>query len=292
VSQTITQPPGTENEEVWSSVWGGRAEIVHFADLTLAEFFRQLARYGNGPGIREADGVLLFAGPHAHPNPFRNGAFHLDCRLSAEETLERARRFFGPLKRSYVIWVRESDTELERLCSENGMQLVEAEGLPELFLDGPPPPVKPLPDGVELRRTSDPEVRRDYLRVVAEGWGMGGVSDELASAIFFHPDSVADPHVIAFVAYVDGKPASGCMAMLSHGIAVGGQGATVPWARRRGLAEACYAACLEVAYGDFGIRGSVCQSSPSGAGVWARMGYRPLTRYMRFIDRPRPESGA
>jgi hypothetical protein len=232
---------------------------------------------------------LLFAGPHAQPNPFRNGAFHLDERLNAEQTLERARDFFAPLKRSYVIWVRESDKELEALCAANGMQLVEEEGLPELFLEGPPPPLKDPPDDVVLKRAADPAVRLDYVRVVAEGWGMGGVTDELAADIFFHPDAVGDPHVIAFVAYVDGKPASGCMAMLSNGIAVGGQGATVPWARRRGLADACYASCLDVAYREFGIRGSVCQSSPSGQGVWTRMGYQPLTRYMRFIARPPAE---
>lgn len=271
----------------WSPVWADHAEIVRYADLTLAEFFRQNARYGGGPGIHEADGLVLFAGPHAQPNPFRNGAFHLDDRLGAEEALDRARTFFAPLKRSYVIWVRESDTELQQLCTTNGMQLVEPDGLPELYLEGKPPAVPELAEGVELKRASDPDVRWDYVRVVAEGWGMGGISDELAASIFFHPDSVGDPHVIAYVAYVDGKPASGCMAMLAHGIAVGGQGATVSWARRRGLAEACYAACLETAYGTFGIRGSVCQSSPSGAGVWARMGYQPLTRYLRFIDRPR-----
>ena len=123
------------------------------------------------------------------------------------------------------------------------------------------------------------------MNVVAEGWGMKGVSTELASGDFLHPDSVTDPNAVAFVAYVDGKPASGSMALLCNGIAVGGQGATVPWARRRGLAEACYAACLDVAYRQFGIRGSVCQSSPSGLGVWERMGYRCFTRYFRYVIR-------
>jgi hypothetical protein len=202
------------------------------------------------------------------------------------EALERASQFFEPLKRSFVFWVREGESDLEELCRSRQMELVEPDGLPELFLEGPPPALKQLPDNVELRRTTDPDVRRDYVNVVAEGWGMGGISTELASEIFFHPDSMGDPNVIAFVAYVDGRPASGCMALLAHGIAVGGNGATVPWARRQGLAEACYAACLQVAYDDFGIRGSVCQSSPSGAGVWARMGYQPLTHYLRFIGKP------
>ena len=50
--------------------------------------------------------------------------------------------------------------------------------------------------------------------------------------------------------------------------------------------DTCYGAALQVAYNEFGIRGSVCQSSPSGAGVWGRMGYQPLTRYLRYIGKP------
>ena len=289
MSETAESAAPSQNEAVkaeWQTPWRDRTELLRFADLTLGEFFRQLARYGRGAQILEQDGLLLFAGSHPHPNPFRNGAIRLDNRLDAQEALDRAQRFFAPLERSYVFWVRESDTDLDALCSSRSMELVEPDGLPELFLEGPPPELEPIPADVVLRQTTDAEVRRDYVNVVAEGWGMGGISTELASDIFFHPDSMGDPNVMAFVAYVDGRPASGCMALLSYGIAVGGNGATVPWARRRGLAELCYGACLQVAYSDFGIRGSVCQSSPSGAGVWGRMGYQPLTRYLRYIGKP------
>lgn len=268
--------------------WQDRGELLRYGDLTLSEFFRQLARYGVGSKIVEEDGLVLFAGSHAHPNPYRNGAIRLDHRLGGREALDRAQRFFAPLERSFVFWVRERDTDLDDVCRTRGLQLVEPEGLPEMVLEGPPPALKPLPEGVVLHRATDPTMRRDYVNVVAESWGMRGISTELASAIFFHPDSVADPNVIAFVAYVDGKPASGCTVLLSSGVAVGGQGATVFWAQARkgGLAEACFAACLDVAYGEFGIRASFCQSSPSGKGVWERMGYREFTRYMRYIGRP------
>lgn len=282
-----TETIGIDGSAVtWRPVWRDRAELLRLADLTLAEFFRQGARYGERARIVEQDGLVLFAGPHPHPNPFRNGAMRLDHRLSASEALKRAEQFFAPLNRSFVFWVREADADLDELCRSRQMELLEPEGLPELALEGPPPPIPELPPGTVLRRADTPEVRRDYVNVVAEGWGMGGISTELAASIFFHPDSVADPNTIAYLAYVDGKPASGCMVLLAYGIGVGGQGATVSWARRRGLAEATYAACLEAAYNEFGIRGSVCQSSPSGQGVWTRMGYRPLTRYMRFVGRP------
>jgi hypothetical protein len=274
---------------LWDPPWRDEETLLRYCDLALAEFFRQLARYGKGSRIVEEDGLVLFAGAHGQPNPFRNGAIRLDTRLTAEEALERAQTFFRPLKRSFVFWVRDRDPDLDELCRRQELQPMEPEGIPELVLEGPPPPVRDLPDNVVLRRADNEQVREDYLSVVAEGWGMGDIPRQLAADIFFDPRSVAEPNVIAFVAYQDDKPASGCMALLTYGIAGGGQGATVPWARRQGLAEACYAACLEVAYNDYGIRGSVCQSSPSGHGVWTRMGYRELTRYMRYLNPTAPQ---
>jgi hypothetical protein len=274
----------------WQPVWRNNDELVRFADLTLAELFRQNARYGRGSRLLEEDGLVLFAGSHPQPNPYRNGAFRLDQRLGAGPALDQASQFFATLERPFVFWVSERDADLAELCAARGFELLEPDGLPELALATPPPPVRPLADDVVLLRADTPEVRRDYVAVVAEGWGMGDISTDLASEIFFHPDSVADPNAIAFVAYVDGRPASGCLALLAYGIAVGGQGATVRWARRRGLAEACYEACLEVAYNEFGIRGSVCQSSPLGQGVWERMGYRELTSYLRYLVPPQARS--
>ena len=283
---SVTAAEQTIREPAWAPVWRDREELLRFADLTIAEFFRQFARYGPGGRIEEQDGLVLFAGSHTHPNPYRNGAIRLDRRLDAATTLVRALDFFAPLNRSFVLWVPEGSDDLDELCRDRGYELLEPDGLPEMVLEGPPTPVPVLPDDTVLRRTTDPAVGRDYVNVIAEGWGMEGIPTELAAAMFFHPDSAADPHSIAFVAYVDGKPASGCMVLLANGIAVGGQGGTAAWARRRGLAEACYAACLEVAYGEFGIRGSVCQSSPSGQRVWERIGYRQFSRYMRYVIRP------
>jgi hypothetical protein len=113
--------------------------------LTLAEFFRWFARYGPGSHIVDEDGLVLFAGSHGQPNPFRNGAIRLDSRLDAEESLARAQRFFSPLKRSYVIWVREGESDLDALCRSHGMELVEPDRLPEFYLSGPPQAPKPHP---------------------------------------------------------------------------------------------------------------------------------------------------
>src|ERR1700738_3417319 len=63
--------------------WGKRDDLLALADLTLAEYLRYLAGYGGA--ILEEDGLLLFAGAHRQPNPYRNGLLRLDTRLDAEE---------------------------------------------------------------------------------------------------------------------------------------------------------------------------------------------------------------
>ncbi|MGH2851992.1 MAG: hypothetical protein ACRDLP_15420, partial [Solirubrobacteraceae bacterium] len=53
-----------------------RGDLVGLADRTLAAYLTYLAAYGGAS--KESDGLLLFAGPHRQPNPYRNGALRLD----------------------------------------------------------------------------------------------------------------------------------------------------------------------------------------------------------------------
>jgi len=63
---------------------------------------------------------------------------------------------------------------------------LEENGLPELTMARPPEMVDP-PAGVSLHLVEDGGMRLDFLRVNAAGWGMGGVSDLDAAAMFSSP---------------------------------------------------------------------------------------------------------
>jgi hypothetical protein len=270
-------------------------ELLRLADLSLAEFLRHLARYGGR--IEEEDGLLLFSGAHRQPNPYRNGALRLDEQLSTDELIRRADAFFRARGSSYALWTREhGDAELDRIAERTGVR--DLERLPELVLDELPEDLGP-PDGVELRRASDPRTRSDYVRIVADGWGFGSMPLDLAEKVFFAPESVDAPNVVAFVAYFDDEPLSGAMALVSHGVALGCQAATIrrpkpgqrlprPQADRRGLAESCLYASLQVSFDELGARLSLCQTSKAGEPVWQKFGYRPLTSYGRWLMTPRP----
>ncbi len=267
-------------------------ELLLLADQTLADYLRYLAAYGGA--VAERDGVLLFAGAHRQPNPYRNGALRCGGEPAPEEVLRTAEAFFGARKSGYALWAREhGDEDLEQAASQAGLR--ELERLPELVLYGLPDYLPP-PEGVEIKRASDAQTREDYLRLVAAAWGMASMPRELAAQVFFDPDSLDVPNVAAFVAYYDGQPLSAAMTFVSHQVALGCQAATIrrPKPGQRlpkpgapgehlGLAQSCLWAALELSYEQLGARLSLCQTSGSGAPVWLGLGYRPFTSYARYL---------
>jgi hypothetical protein len=279
----------------------GDRDLLALADLTLAEYLRYLARYGGA--VAEEDGLLLFAGAHRQPNPYRNGALRLSDALSPEDVLRLADDFFAARKSGYALWAREhGDGDLERTAAQRGLH--ELERLPELMLEQLPDYVPP-PDGVEIRRAGDARTREDYLDLVAEAWGMASMPREVAAKLFFDPDSLDVPNVAAFVAYYDDRPLSAAMTLVAHDVALGCQAATIrrpkPGQRlprpgapgeHRGLAQSCLWAALELSYGELGARLSLAQTSAPGAPVWLELGYRPITSYARYLMPAKPTGAA
>jgi hypothetical protein len=265
-------------------------QLTLLADLSLAEYLRHMARYGGT--ILEENGLLLFAGAHPQPNPYRNGAIRLTNELSAAEAMERAARFFTGRRSSYALWSREhADADID----EQATGLPELERLPELILDELPAEL-PAPDGVELRRAVDERTREDYLEVVANAWGMRAMPRDVAARVFFDPASVDAPNVAAYVAYFEDQPLSAAMTLVTHGIALGCQAATIrrprpgqrvpPTGRsdtHRGLAESCLCASLKLSFEELGARFSLCQTSGPGSPVWLGLGYVPFTSYGRYL---------
>lgn len=278
-----------------------REQLLELADVTLADYLRYLARYGGT--MQEEDGLLLFAGAHRQPNPYRNGALRLDSALPGEEVLRRAAAFFGPRKSSYALWVRaHGDADLEQTAIGQGLR--ELERLPEMAMFDLPEYLPP-PDGVELRQATDPQAREDYLELVANAWGMTGLPRDVAARVFFDPDSLNDHNVAAFVAYYDGVAVSAAMTHVSREVALGCQGATVrrpkPGQRlpgsavpgqTRSLAASCLCAALELSYDTLGARMSLGQTSNLGAPVWQDLGYELFTSYARYVvPTPQPPAG-
>ena len=270
----------------------GQEALLALADRSLASYLRYLAGYGGA--VSSQPGMLLFAGAHRQPNPYRNGVLRLGGELDAAAVRARADAFFAARRSGYVLWVREhGDAELAAGARRDG--LAELDRLPELWMDRLPGYLPP-PDGVELRPVSEAATREDYLRIVAEAWGMGTMPRDVSAKVFFDPESLAVDNVAAFVAYYEGWPLSAAMTYVDGEVALGCQAATIrrpkpgqPLPRPgrtgeyRGLAESCLWAALEVSFRDRGATISLCQTSQLGAPVWQAFGYEPFTSYGRYL---------
>jgi hypothetical protein len=279
----------------------GHDRLLELADLTLADYLRYLAGYGGA--VREDDGLLLFAGVHRQPNPYRNGALRLDAMLSADVVLRRAERFFSARRSGYALWARQhGDADLEASATAAGLR--ELERLPELVLEKLPPYLPP-PAGVEIRRVLDSRAADDYLSLVSDAWGMGSMPRDVAARVFFDPESLKLPNVAAYVAYFEDCPLSAAMTFVTRDVALGCQAATIrrpkkgqrlprpgPSGERRGLAESCLWAALEWSFDKLGARLSLCQTSALGSPVWQALGYKPFTSYTRYhVPISQPSAG-
>jgi hypothetical protein len=261
----------------------GNDEPLRLADKNLAEFIRHTARAGGKSPFVEEAGLLLVAGSHPNPGPYRNVAMRLTQELPAAEALARADEFFAERSRGYVLWVRDhADAELDELARNRGCAPLEEGGLPQLYQEGCPDPVEPGP-GIELRWAEDDQSRRDFLMVNADAWGMPNAPLELARATLFETASLDAPNVAGAIAYIDGKPAGTCMAIVyPHNVVGGYWGATAGWARKRGLHDLTTRAIFNAGFA-LGARISVCQTSPGAAGNLERMGFRQITSYKRYV---------
>jgi hypothetical protein len=260
----------------------GREDLLELGDANLAEFIRHTARAGSGGETVEENGLLLVAGSHPNPGPYRNLAMRTHNELSAEEAIERATDFFRARSRGYVFWVRRhADEDLDRAAESRGWDSLEPEGLAQLFQAGCPDPVEPQP-GIVLTWANDEQTRRDFLQVNAEAWGLGDAPVELTRSVLFEPSSLDAPNIAAAIGYIDGRPAGTCMAIVFPDFVVGGYwGATAHWARRRGLHDLTTRAIFNAGF-ELGARLAFCQSSPLAANNLERMGFQQLTRYQRY----------
>src|SRR5439155_5804895 len=110
-----------------------------------------------------------------------------------------------------------------------------------------------------------------------------GMPVEVAPATLASLDVLHAPHIVTFLALLDGRPVAGAMTIVTHGVAGIYWVGTIPEARGRGLAELCTRAAGNAGF-DLGARIAALQASVMGEPVYRRMGYVEVTRYPLFAQ--------
>ncbi|MCU1263053.1 MAG: family acetyltransferase, partial [Bryobacterales bacterium] len=134
-----------------------------------------------------------------------------------------------------------------------------------------------LPAGLEIRRVATPEMRREFADINAEGWD---VPVEWTREILEN-EALWRGRIEAYTGYVGDEAVSVAMAYPVDGMSYLSWGATRVAHRRKGYAEAVV---RHAALQNVGGPESLFFASPMGVKIWARMGFRIVSKFSMYIS--------
>jgi hypothetical protein len=255
-------------------------ERRRLAHENLAAMIRHRMRTTSGALLREEDGVLLYSVGRSVVSAHLNGVLRLDPALDAAEVLQRARRFFAPAQREFVMWIRDpDDADLEQELRRAGVAATREPGIPCMVIGRRLAEAAP-PEGIELRRVANRRDAEDYARVTVDAFDL----DEETARAVFAGDGLLAPHVAAFVAFRAGAPVAAALTLRSGTTAGIYYVGTVAAARGSGLGDLCTRAATNAGL-ELGADSVVLQASIMGEPLYRKMGF-DLLGYYRWYRPP------
>jgi ribosomal protein S18 acetylase RimI-like enzyme len=241
-------------------------DVARSVALNEQELWRDMVRWSGGL-VHEEDGLLFVAGPSS----YLRVAIRLDEAVDGAEAVRRAGEFFAASEGDHIVLVREpTDADLAGAALAAGYTPAWTERPMALY---DPPEPSPLAADIDVCAVSSTEQLVDYGRVVADANDDPGERER--AGLLFHGQTILAPHIEAFVAYVDGAPASCAMTLVSHGVAGVFYVATVERARRRGLGDALTRMAARAGF-SLGARAAWLGASDMGAELYRRIGFSDL----------------
>lgn len=255
------------------------------AHLNLVDSSRRFFELDPGAAIEAEPGWLFGAGSASHP-VISNAAFRRDDEVDAVEFIASANEFFAARERGFSVWVRAGlpeDEDLAAAAEAAGFQAVFE--MPEMLLRDERLGPESTPLGVELRRLSEVDEAADFWAVAKDAYATNGFPPEVFAGYTDHAGLLAD-NVAAFIARVEGEPASIAMTIVSDNVA------GIYWvgsrerARGLGLGRAVTVAATNAGLA-LGAEIASLQASPMGRPIYAKLGYETVYDY-RLMMSPRP----
>lgn len=145
--------------------------------------------------------------------------------------------------------------------------------------------------GFEIRGVVDAAGIRDYIEVLTAeppGEGAPPLYDDAKAARtveYLAPRLAAEPAPFRQVGYVEGRPVATARVSVAGGAAGLYSVATLPEYRGRGFGAAMTHAALATGR-DLGYRIATLQASDMGYGIYRRLGFRELFKYVIHIHLP------
>jgi ribosomal protein S18 acetylase RimI-like enzyme len=253
-----------------------RVDPARACALNEQELWREMVRWSGGRIVEER-GVVLVSGPSA----YLRVAIRSDPSVAGAAVVARATEFFAAEPTGFLVLVRRPDDEdIERAALAAGFRTGWTER-PMVLTS--PPPLRTVPDEVEVRVVADGVGVVDYGRVVALANDDPGERER--APLLFHDETIIAPHIAAFVAYIRNEPVASAMTLVSHRVAGVFYVATVEHARRRGLGDALTRLAARTGFG-MGADAAWLGASEMGAGLYRRIGFEDLDSTLAELESP------
>lgn len=253
------------------------------AESADANFFVHAAWVAmRSPGMRAEDGDLALIDSGLPCDTFN---FVLRARLPPERASARAREAIGHFRsagRPFSWWVGPADrpANLGEILEAEGLRRSESEVAMAADL-GKLRDAPTNPGGLEVRRARTEGELRDFARVNAANWSPPDPHVlryfEAAAPLLLGPDSPLS----FYVGYLDGAAVAASELAAGGGVAGLYNVSSLESHRRRGFGTAMTLAPLLDARAR-GLGVAVLQASADGAGVYARLGFRPFGSIVEF----------
>jgi ribosomal protein S18 acetylase RimI-like enzyme len=258
----------------------------HSVDGNLRHMFRMLA-FGRESGLsRLLEGVEIAA---AGTEFQMFNAVFLSTPVSAEDDLDRrvthASLAMHTRMLPWAFWLCED--WLSRGMRRKAVKVMERRGLalasemPGMCAEFVRGAKRKLPE-LEMRAVESEETRQAFCEIGATCFHVPLVwIDEIFDAQVAVKDDFN-----AWVAYEEGEPIATASTTVAGGVVGVYNVATLPSYRERGVAEAITRYALAQAKRRHGLDRSVLQATRQGLGLYERMGYASVTRFLVFTSRP------
>ncbi len=249
------------------------------SDRTTLAAARLFAGQEDGTVIGEDAGMLMVASVRPYLRSlFYSSARRYDRTVSAAKSMEAVRSFGAEHGQQLNLWA-SVDGDADLIAAAEAIGMTRGIELEDMGIASAPAIPTPGPE-VELAEVRDPE-EADAFAEVHRALRIEAEQDPDTVQHFGSPAVLLDPHVHAFVAYLDREPAAAALALRHEDSAGLFWVATKTSARKRGLGALVSAAAVDGAF-QAGAKSATLTATPLGAPVYRRLGFERFSGRARY----------
>jgi GNAT superfamily N-acetyltransferase len=149
---------------------------------------------------------------------------------------------------------------------------------------------RPPPTTCTIQQVDNAEALQTWCRVCIAGFDMPDFAGNALYDLLIHKGFSPDLPSRNYLAMVDGQPVATTSVYVGAGVAGIYNVATLPHARRQGVATALILRALTDAH-TLGYRIATLQSSPMGLGIYQQVGFREYCTISTYMWQPTPQEG-